>query len=64
MKFLKTFSGNFSEQDTFSGNCSEEDRCNSCGAPLNPKKDRCEYCGSYYKMKPRINTVKKDQKKY
>lgn len=23
-------------------------RCSTCGAPLNPNKDYCEYCDTYY----------------
>lgn len=38
-------------------NCHEEQKkhitksqthCNSCGAPINPHLEKCEYCGTYY----------------
>lgn len=38
-------------------NCHEEQKkhitkpqthCNSCGAPINPNHEKCEYCGTYY----------------
>ena len=37
---------------TYGCYCKEEKKhhqnhCENCGAPLNPKKDKCEYCNSY-----------------
>lgn len=44
MKYIKTFE-KFAEQDN----------CKGCGAALDPKKDKCEFCGSPYKvMEPEI----------
>jgi len=40
MKYIKTFE-KFAEQDN----------CKGCGAALDPKKDKCDYCGNPYKVK-------------
>lgn len=31
--------------------------CKQCGAPINPLKNRCEYCGTYYKTDSVIPTI-------
>lgn len=40
----------------------EQDKCDSCGASLNPNKNKCDYCGSHYKVKEEEKEEKSDVK--
>jgi len=60
MKHLKKFE-DFSLTEKI-----EQDRCSGCNATVDPEKDKCDHCGSYYKVidkeKPKETTNAKNKK--